>query len=119
MATFIGFLQNCNKSDVAYCYDLHDRGVCFHWNLRLGSRFSCCVCWIPVALCCAHLLRMGAQIPDYGLRGGGLAVRSIAMAGLELASRNPERPGQAKLEFRVCGARLRQRSLFDRDVYGS
>src|SRR4051812_2048962 len=24
-----------------------------------------------------------------------------------------------KLEFRVCGARLRQRSLFDRDVYGS
>src|SRR3954462_4684167 len=23
------------------------------------------------------------------------------------------------LEFRVCGARLRQRSLFDRDVYGS
>src|SRR3954469_10477986 len=24
-----------------------------------------------------------------------------------------------RLEFRVCGARLRQRSLFDRDVYGS
>src|SRR4051794_5516487 len=57
--------------------------------------------------------------------GGGDLVDRMASSRELLTWQGKARAedGQSKeyslLEFRVCGARLRQRSLFDRDVYGS